>query len=419
MKFLASVRFSLVLLVGLILFVIAGTLLEAHYENHEDAARFTYRHPLFLLLLVGLFVNILLSALKRWPWKRGHMAFLVAHLGLLMVIGGVMVKQLGGVQGEMALIEGTSGSQLLLSRTQALSIDGEIHKLGRIELEDCTIECVGLMRHSETELQLWDKGGYVQLIDYPPLPVGSEHAMPLANGWEVVAPRNPPGELPARLEAQTLYVVGNRLVARGWERVYDPGALQELWAVDGGRNGYAVAAELPDGHRLYAPLSRSIKAAMSGPAAVLLRIRAGAHAELLTLPFDASGRGLAWPILGGRHLLRFQPKVRPLPFQVRLRSGRQINYPGTANPSAYTSDLLIAGREVALSMNHVHQTREGYRFYLAAISPADASAAHEVRLLVNRDPAKRWLTYPGAILVSLGALLLYFQRCKPFSFSSS
>ncbi len=61
-------------------------------------------------------------------------------------------------------------------------------------------------------------------------------------------------------------------------------------------------------------------------------------------------------------------------------------------------------------MNEVHETSDGYRFYLSGMGPLDRYGVKNVQLVVNRDPAKYLLTYPGAILVSLGILLLYKKK---------
>ena len=52
---------------------------------------------------------------------------------------------------------------------------------------------------------------------------------------------------------------------------------------------------------------------------------------------------------------------------IRLRQAREIHYPHTQQPYSYESDILIAQHdgepvEKTLSMNHVHETWDGYRF---------------------------------------------------------
>ena len=153
---------------------------------------------------------------------------------------------------------------------------------------------------------------------------------------------------------------------------------------------------------------------------ITLRIKALGQTEFITLPFEPVASGLPWPILKGSYLIRFQPASLQLPYKVRLRQARQINYPHSNQPFSYESDLLITDlktgekSEKTLSMNHVHETWDGTRFYLANLSPPEEGKAKKVQIIVNHDPAKYKLTYPGALLVSLGVILLFWMR--PYTF---
>src|SRR5262249_600463 len=115
--FLGSVRFAIALIGSATLFVITGTVLEGLSSSHLYAAQWTYSHPLFSILLTLFFINILFSALRRWPFRLRHIPFLITHLGLLMVIGGTIIKQRLGVQGNMHLIEGSGSQKILLPNT--------------------------------------------------------------------------------------------------------------------------------------------------------------------------------------------------------------------------------------------------------------------------------------------------------------
>lgn len=140
--------------------------------------------------------------------------------------------------------------------------------------------------------------------------------------------------------------------------------------------------------------------------------------ENITLAYDPQGQGLKWPILDGKYLLRFQPLFETIPYTVRLRQARQINYPNSGQPYSFEADLIIEDKqtkestEKTISMNHVHETWDGYRFYLAGIAPADPGAVKQVQIAVNHDPAKYLLTYPGGIILAAGMLMLFFARLK-------
>lgn len=174
-----------------------------------------------------------------------------------------------------------------------------------------------------------------------------------------------------------------------------------------------------------APLTRqidpeptSIKLESNTPA-ITLKATQGSKAEYISLHYERSKNGLKWPIFNGKYLIRFQPEFREIPYHVRLRNARQINYALSTQPYSYESDLLItdlqsqAVAEQTISMNHVYETWDGYRFYLANIAPANEGAVKQVQIIVNYDPAKYWLTYPGAFILTMGILLLFWL--KPYN----
>lgn len=131
-----------------------------------------------------------------------------------------------------------------------------------------------------------------------------------------------------------------------------------------------------------------------------------------TLTYQHAATGLCLPADHGKVLIRFQPMVQEIPFHVRLRNARQIPYANSQQPFSYEADLLIDEEEVSLSMNKVYETWNGYRFYLSSISPPNETEVKRIQLIINRDPAKYLLTYPGGILVSLGILLLFWWGQK-------
>lgn len=149
---------------------------------------------------------------------------------------------------------------------------------------------------------------------------------------------------------------------------------------------------------------------------VTLEIKKGSHKEYITLAYDKYGTGLLWPLLKGEYVARFQPLFVEIPYKVRLHDARQINYPGTQQAYSYESDVIITDLrdqtevEKTISMNNVHETKEGYRFYLASLSPPLETTAQRVQVVVNHDPAKYYLTYPGALFLSLGILLLFWMK---------
>jgi hypothetical protein len=142
-----------------------------------------------------------------------------------------------------------------------------------------------------------------------------------------------------------------------------------------------------------------------------LHITQNSKRQMVSLGYDTTGAGLKWPVLDGTHLIRYEAQRLPIPYKIRLRQARQINFPDSNQPYAYEADVLVYENgkdpiEKTLSMNQVHETWDGYRFYLAGMSSL-GSGLKRAQIVVNHDPAKYYLTYPGGIVISIGIFLLF------------
>jgi len=156
---------------------------------------------------------------------------------------------------------------------------------------------------------------------------------------------------------------------------------------------------------------------------LVLEVQEGLESEKIALGYDFSVAGMKWPILNGKYALRFQPVQQELPYRVRLRQARQVYYPQSQQVYSYEADVLITEKgksavEYTLSMNQVYETWDGYRFYLSGIGGDSGGNSFvdekglglkRIQLAVNHDPAKYYLTYPGALLVFLGIILLFWK----------
>jgi hypothetical protein len=173
----------------------------------------------------------------------------------------------------------------------------------------------------------------------------------------------------------------------------------------------AIVFETPLTHRI-TPLPAPAKLEECRPG-IVLEIQQGQQKQSIALAYDPSGVGLKWPILAGSYLARFQPQLEEIPYRIRLRQARQIPYPQSSQVYSYESDLLISHNghppvAQTLSMNHVYETWDGFRFYLSGVATSN-DGIKRIQLAVNHDPAKYFLTYPGAALVFLGTVLLFWM----------
>jgi hypothetical protein len=738
--FLGGIHFALILIASVALFVIFGTFIESSTQSHRYAAQLTYQNPLFAFLLWGFFINILFSATRRWPFKKKHVPFLITHLGLLMILSGVLAKHYFGLQGTMRITEGSSSDEVMLPHTYAVHVESKNsekparYPLGMITTQNehsPSIRLTEFSPHCTEHLAGWVKGSFAFIGSHPPiplhcaaqdegtLPVGgqaklhhpesyswdlyalktsnpakalsklyTQHAriafndrikkqtirempleillkdtseldliktpnlkigqvtIPLSGGQALLNLHDGPqlGSLPIAIDiiqkpffaiiqddANDVYLAASDPYGRIWSQKENQDV---LIAYDDGYAGYTTRVEIPlkaypngrpekeealinqftqrlkqalvegtelapplqlllknngdlpeiatlflsqwndSGRWLYPeniplpnplkplfaeldwsstspsikqgcewtvklfdqltpnlvhnrnlltaleehhwPLLEALKKEAAGeetlaytllthqifaaselrstqnesentspehqaallsaflraygihfstllpnpseqewdaivqdyladeinPSHIVLEtlvsprqkvepptkkleenkpkislfLTKGKRKQNISLAYDPTGKGMKWPVLDGEFLVRFQPLFKEIPYQVRLRQARQINYANSSQPYSFESDLIVkdkrnhATTEKTISMNNVHETWDGYRFYLSSISPSDESAVKHVQIVVNYDPAKYLLTYPGAFILSCGILLLFIQR---------
>lgn len=417
--FLGSIYFALSLLAVTALVVAAATFTGSHLF---------YSSPPFSLLLALFFINILLSSLRRWPFRRSHIPFLLTHLGLLMLLAGAMGKRFG-IEGTLQVAEGESSCSILLFDTYALELSSKekrsywpIASKNFCPIE--TMECVKWFANSRQHLEYWIKEDRAFLCGLPAFEVYR---------WSAEEPLMPPLQINI---GETLWNVAayrtssvERLIERAKEQrpivllVEDFAKDEHLWVIhaDGSTQHERYKKEREEliacgsgyqGYRLQSRLLNELQCSVtryhtieknSGVSLPFILLRVGE--EDIPLTFDPSATGLRWPILEGRYLVRFQPMRQEIPYEITLHQAKQINYPNSAKPKSYQALITITDRssgvkeEAMLKMNRVYEVG-GYRFYLSSLSKDG-----DVYITVNRDPFKYWLTYPGAFLLCLGFAL--------------
>lgn len=441
MRFLGGLPLALTLIGLAAVLVIIGTFIESNAASHGLADKWIYKSPLFQLLLAGFFINILTSALMRYPFKRRHIPFLLTHLGLLMVIAGVFIKQQWGVQGSIELMEGTSGSHLALPGTQALIVENRKGKIVRYPIDKpfpLPFKKMAVLPHAKETYHSWIEGDTLHLLGQKPLKIPVDQIVSLdGSPYRLIARKTLPsidviygGKPYIYFEKQPEDLKMHAGDGFGNDRTQsiNPSFPTAYAMYDHGFQGYTALATLSIGDNapieLESPLKRQVS--IQKPSHKLeencpcLALQIAGEGETLLVwksPFKAS-------VDGKQKLISFGEEVHPLPFEVRLHQARDIKYPGTDITQSYECDLTLITendkQRCTLSMNQVHETSEGYRLYLSGMGVSDALGVRTVHLVVNRDPAKYILTYPGGVLIACGIIGLFLLpsgsnfRCFPF-----
>ncbi len=109
-KKLGSLKLAVVLISVITCVLIAATLVEAKYST-ELAVNLFYGSWWFSSLLFLLSLNVISSALVRYPWSRRQYGFLMTHSGIVIILIGAIVGLLGGREGYITLSENGASSR--------------------------------------------------------------------------------------------------------------------------------------------------------------------------------------------------------------------------------------------------------------------------------------------------------------------
>ncbi len=90
-----------------------GTLYETRFGT-AAVQRFVYHSWWFQSLLAFLAVNLSAAALERFPWKRKHVPFVLAHVGIVLILAGGVLGGRFGVEGQLVIPEGETSASLQL-----------------------------------------------------------------------------------------------------------------------------------------------------------------------------------------------------------------------------------------------------------------------------------------------------------------
>ncbi|MBI3924827.1 MAG: cytochrome c biogenesis protein ResB [Armatimonadetes bacterium] len=116
-RLLASNKVAVVLLGVLAVVLAVATFYESIYDA-STARRLVYGSWWFYMFLMLLGVNVLLSLVSRFPWKRNQAGFVLAHVGIITLLLGSLATRIWGIDGQLALREGDSGDRITLQQPQ-------------------------------------------------------------------------------------------------------------------------------------------------------------------------------------------------------------------------------------------------------------------------------------------------------------
>ncbi|MBZ0255091.1 cytochrome c biogenesis protein ResB, partial [bacterium] len=113
-SFFASIKLAVILLLVFVVLLSYATVYESmHGTPAAQMAIYSTVWFDFLLFLLG--VNVLCSAMIRFPWRQRQTGFVVTHVGILVILLGALITRKFGMEGQLMLTEGEIGRAIRMN----------------------------------------------------------------------------------------------------------------------------------------------------------------------------------------------------------------------------------------------------------------------------------------------------------------
>ncbi len=479
-KLLGSLKLAVVIVLLLGIISAWGTIVESRY-NTMTAKKLVYESPWMIGTLALLVFNLIFSALERVPWKKRHLPFLLAHIGIIVLILGSWMTQRFGIDGNMAVAIGDISNRVELLDTEVRvyhSSTGEFFDTLHVEGVDflsyppSAEHPVILPRdttrlwHRWPRLASWlgqsarlndraDTGSWpeIKLIDFFPY---------ARRETEVVLSDNPTRGPAIRFQFQNAMTSVTDWVSQ--ENIGQPGfyemgparvVVSSVSLEPSGRNEIIVVptkdpqvfeVTIYSARKELKTIRRSMKAgeaqAVPWMNATFRAFKYFARADLrdkytrvqypteLTTSAVLVEAGGIKKWVGLNSMQRFQLDNATFVFtygNTRLQTDFRIqldkfnvgHYEGISMAKSYESTVRIdgSGEPVVISMNEPLK-HNGYTFYQASFQEDETGKPTISVLSVNQDPG-RWVKYLGSLVLVLGIILLFAMRNRAKKGSAS
>lgn len=447
-EMLASLRLAVVTMSLLAMVCVAATIHEARFGTPSAQSAF-YGTPWFAALLGLLAANVFLSMVRRWPWKADHAGFVLAHVGILALLGGSVVSARFGLDGSMALVEG--GQAAAQVRLPHRSLNAVFDDGAHVDIP---------VSHGDPwwgeERHALPGGLHLVITRYQPHVASHEHLEAAAaagapamkyhfegefgreDGW-LLAGDPDHGQAAFGPVALSLVAAEGKGAAR--DRLSVPaGRPQALFVADtDGVLRYALASRKAPTVRGVAAVGKEIRTPWMDLVLVVDELLPAARVDRHLLPQappdDASLRvpavearverhgqagAAGWIAWGeGRRLespggdgltVRFEDAAAPLPFRVTLLDFESKRYPGTSMAATYQSLVRVDDPERGSSEHLVAMNRplhyRGYTFFQSSYAEGERMTSV---LAVSRAPGLP-LVYFGTTLLTVGIAWMFYGK---------
>lgn len=449
LKFLASLKLAVIVIVLMTVLIAWGTLIEAKYQDAEAAKRQVYQ-SWYMYLVFGVFaLNLTAVMVDRWPWQRKHVSFVLAHIGIIILLLGSLVTFQWGIDGTLRIPIEEKAKYVFIpdthmtvwssfdgdSFTKVFEVDVDFYKKpptavnplvittdkGNMEVREW--KPYSLVSRSVKRSEFDQAGGAIQFTIKNPMVNVTEWLLQNRPGVRVThdfgparihfgpdqGPSLPPkNELNIELtplkegqllsEAQfkySLYHLSSGEIKKGTIKVGE--SFSTNWmGLEFKILQFLSKAEESQSFQFVEKKSDITSGA------VKIHFQDKDHwlsqNDILKLFTDSSV-----------YYVTYSQKRIDLGFDIYLKEFRMDRYPGTQRAATYQSLVTTPeGQDVWISMNEPLKYR-GFTFYQASFQQAADGTPTATILSVNYDPG-RYIKHLGSLILSLGVIVLFYDR---------
>lgn len=467
-KKLASLKLAVITISMVALLTAVGTFVEARYDA-EAAQKWVYQSIWMSFVIWSLIVNLTAVIIDRYPWKVRHLAFICAHVGILVIILGQSITNHYGLDGSVRVGVGESNRILVIPGKIDLTVYASFDGASYTKLAGQEVDFFLNPPSSSEPFEIPIDQGKIRLIDYQKYVIPSRKVLPIApaeNGKKEEVRAQPAGAgLRFQMHNDRVNVV-EWLVQKKQNQLvtHDLGPAQihlgPIPAEGRGVNEIYLSPVREAGSKLdkkvkYAVFKKDKKeAALSGvieEGGVVATGWMGLELKVLRfLPeasesWDLKAKDRPTPLttsavkvdfLGQEHWLLLNDTLKlfsekavyivtyanrreDLGFSIGLEQFIMDRYQGTMRAASYLSHVRIPLEpgsvqpeiKAEISMNEPLK-HQGYTIYQASFEENPQGGPPVASIFsVNKDPG-RALKYLGSLIMTLGILLLFYFKKK-------
>jgi hypothetical protein len=463
LKALASIKIAVITIALLACVTAWGTFVEAIYGDSAAAQKIVY-HSIWMYSVMGLLaVNLIAVMYDRYPWKRERFGFVLAHIGLLILMTGAVVTGEFGLDGSVSIGIGESARKVIISNTD-LTVYSSLDGTAYTKLFDREVDLFSNPPTEKKPIEVKIPNGAIKITDYYPYAFRDEKIVETkiesdgaairfqlqnprvnmtewllqpAQGRQVVKDLGPAqvvftSQPFVNIAGRNVIVLRPQTAAIGAEPKKSAAAAASDESNEAIEYEIHSAKDLKHIKRGVVHAGDTLETGWMGLVLRVLKFMPHAKQNVTFIATDAMtpltvsaicvdyNGAKQWMSLDSMlklfsdqavYIVTYANRRLDLGFDIVLKKFEVGRYPGTMRAASYSSLVSVPELgERLIAMNEPLKFK-GYTFYQASFSEDEQGRPQASVLSVNRDPG-RWIKYLGSLIVVSGIIHLFYMRKK-------